>query len=65
MIKPNWLRFVITGAPGSGKGTIGAWMVRDFKLNHLVAGDLIRAQIRAQTRKWIDFVDFVASKSVI
>ncbi|KNC56412.1 adenylate kinase [Thecamonas trahens ATCC 50062] len=30
------------GAPGSGKGTIAEWLVRDFALGHLSTGDLIR-----------------------
>ena len=45
----RFLRFVVTGAPGSGKGTISAWMVRDFRLRHVAAGDLLRQQIKQQT----------------
>ena len=33
---------LIVGAPGSGKGTLSNWIVRDFKLNHVSSGDLLR-----------------------
>lgn len=37
------------GAPGSGKGTISEWIVRDFNLKHLAAGDLLRKNIKDKT----------------
>lgn len=37
------------GAPGSGKGTISEWIVRDFNLKHLAAGDLLRKNIKDNT----------------
>jgi nucleoside-triphosphate--adenylate kinase len=49
MMASKTFRFLISGAPGSGKGTISAWMVRDFPLKHLAAGDLLREQIRSDT----------------
>lgn len=42
-------RFIINGAPGSGKGTISAWVVRDFKVQYLAAGDLLRSNIARKT----------------
>lgn len=53
MAASRLVRLVICGAPGSGKGTIAAWMVRDFDLKSLAAGDLLRAQIAAQTGKQV------------
>jgi adenylate kinase family enzyme len=32
----------LVGAPGSGKGTISNWIVRDFQLAHVSSGDLLR-----------------------
>ncbi|XP_003748364.1 GTP:AMP phosphotransferase AK3, mitochondrial [Galendromus occidentalis] len=42
-------RALIMGAPGSGKGTISEWIVNDFNLKHLAAGDLLRKNIKDQT----------------
>merc|ERR1712241_310914 len=40
---------LIVGAPGSGKGTISNWIVRDFGLNHFSSGDLLRQNINEGT----------------
>jgi hypothetical protein len=40
---------LIIGAPGSGKGTISNWIVRDFKLQHVSSGDLLRSHIQKGT----------------
>lgn len=37
---------LIIGAPGSGKGTISNWIVRDFGLTHVSSGDLLRSHIQ-------------------
>lgn len=37
------------GAPGSGKGTISNWIVRDFGLKHVSSGDLLRQNINEGT----------------
>lgn len=43
------IRAIILGAPGSGKGTISARLVNDFRLKHLASGDILRNQIAAKT----------------
>ena len=48
----HWiLKFLcnIIGAPGSGKGTISNWIVRDFGLKHVSSGDLLRQNINEGT----------------
>jgi len=40
---------LIVGAPGSGKGTISNWIVRDFGLSHVSSGDLLRKHVREGT----------------
>merc|ERR1712038_2091776 len=40
---------LIVGAPGSGKGTISNWIVRDFKMQHVSSGDLLRAHMKDGT----------------
>ena len=42
-------RAVIMGAPGSGKGTVSARIVKGFGPKHLSSGDLLRANIEAKT----------------
>lgn len=37
------------GPPGSGKGTITEWIVRDFALKSLSCGDLMRQTVRERT----------------
>lgn len=37
------------GPPGSGKGTVSGRIVKRFGLSHLSSGDLLRANIKAQT----------------
>ena len=37
------------GAPGSGKGTISNWVVRDFALKHVSSGDLLRQHMNNGT----------------
>ena len=40
---------IMLGAPGSGKGTIGAEICNKFNLNHLATGDIFRDEIKNQT----------------
>jgi len=39
----------VLGGPGSGKGTQCAKLVEDFGFTHLSSGDLLRAEVKAQT----------------
>lgn len=39
-------RALITGAPGSGKGTISSRIVHDFGLFHLSSGDVLRLHVK-------------------
>lgn len=43
------LRLIILGAPGSGKGTISSRLVKEFRLNHLASGDLLRDHVAKKT----------------
>ncbi|XP_021478335.1 GTP:AMP phosphotransferase AK3, mitochondrial [Oncorhynchus mykiss] len=49
MVQQRILRAVIMGPPGSGKGTVSGRIVKRFGLSHLSSGDLLRANIKAQT----------------
>ncbi len=41
------MHVIILGAPGSGKGTQSAEIIRAFALKHLSTGDMLRAEIAA------------------
>ena len=43
------MRIVIMGAPGSGKGTQAALIVKELGLDHISTGDLLRAAVTAGT----------------
>jgi adenylate kinase len=44
------LNIVIFGAPGSGKGTQSAKLVEKYGLKHLSTGDILRSEIKADTK---------------
>ena len=55
----NKANTLIIGAPGSGKGTISNWIVRDFGLLHVSSGDLLRAQMRDGTELGLAAKSFI------
>ena len=62
---------VIYGPPGSGKGTQCEQLVRRFNFEHLSTGDLLRNEIRQQSRlgldaqKYIDRGDLVPDQVIM
>lgn len=43
------MHVIILGAPGSGKGTQSAEIIKHFALKHLSTGDMLRAEIAADS----------------
>ena len=43
------MNIVLFGPPGSGKGTQGSKLVKDFKLHKISTGDLLRSEIKNKT----------------
>lgn len=43
------MKLILLGAPGSGKGTQAALIVRDFGITHISTGDMFRQQIKQKT----------------
>jgi len=56
---------LIVGAPGSGKGTISNWIVRDFALKHVSSGDLLRAHINNGTALGLEAKQFIDKGALV
>lgn len=52
-------RAVILGAPGSGKGTISARIVRRFDMVHVSSGDLLRKSIAESSKMGLEAKKFI------
>ena len=61
----NKANTLIIGAPGSGKGTISNWIVRDFGLLHVSSGDMLRAQMRDGTELGLAAKSFIGIQILI
>ncbi|MCB9169841.1 MAG: adenylate kinase [Flavobacteriales bacterium] len=65
------LNIVLFGPPGAGKGTQSAFLIDRYGLMHLSTGDLLRAEIHAETdlgkaaRELMDAGELVADHIVI
>ncbi|MCA9542528.1 MAG: nucleoside monophosphate kinase, partial [Myxococcales bacterium] len=44
------LNLILFGPPGAGKGTQSAFLIERYDLVHLSTGDLLRAEIKAETQ---------------
>lgn len=47
----KFAKVLIMGPPGGGKGTISERIVKDFNLQHMSSGDLLRSNINRGTGK--------------
>ena len=45
------LNVVIFGAPGSGKGTQSELIIKEYGLDHISTGDVLRAEMKRLYRK--------------
>ena len=43
------MRFVIIGAPGSGKGTMAKMLAEHYNIPHISTGDLFRDNVKRKT----------------
>ncbi|MCT4673108.1 MAG: adenylate kinase [Prolixibacteraceae bacterium] len=65
------LNLVLFGPPGAGKGTQAEYLIKDFDLNHVSTGDLLRSEIAAETelglkaKAFMDNGDLVPDEVVI
>jgi len=56
---------LIVGAPGSGKGTISNWIVRDFGLKHVSSGDLLRQHMKNGTQLGKEAKNFIDKGALV
>jgi adenylate kinase len=59
-LQKEWFNLVLSGPPGSGKGTQGNMLGRKFNLYYISTGSLLRKEVKADTeigRKVKDFID--------
>ncbi len=53
------MNLILFGPPGAGKGTQAARLIDEYKLIHLSTGDLLRAEIKQQTKLGLEAQTFM------
>ena len=59
-LQKEWFNLVLSGPPGSGKGTQGNMLAKKFNLYYISTGSLLRKEVKAGTdigKKVKDFID--------
>jgi len=59
-LQKEWFNLVLSGPPGSGKGTQGNMLAKKFNLYYISTGSLLRKEVKADSeigRKVKDFID--------
>ncbi len=65
------MKIILLGPPGSGKGTVSDSLVKDYKLFHISAGELLREEVQKGTtigrdiKKFIEKGDLVPNQFVV
>ncbi len=62
---PNGFRCIILGAPGSGKGSLARYLAHSFSVPTISTGELIRAEIKADTPLGKSFASTVEQGGLI
>ena len=59
------MNIVIFGPPGAGKGTQSSYIVKKFKLHQLSTGELLRKEIRDQTKLGLEISSIIDSGNLV
>ncbi|CAH6722866.1 GTP:AMP phosphotransferase, mitochondrial [[Candida] jaroonii] len=59
------IRVLLLGAPGSGKGTQTSRLLKDFPINSLSSGDILRSQIKERTPVGITAQEYITNGSLV
>ncbi|MFP4472292.1 MAG: adenylate kinase [Candidatus Omnitrophota bacterium] len=59
------MRLVLLGPPGAGKGTLAALIKKEFGVNHLSTGDLLRAEMKNETPIGQEMKQYVESGELV
>jgi adenylate kinase len=59
------LNVIISGAPGSGKGTQSALIIETYKLKHFSTGDLLRGEIEAKTALGAEAATYISQGNLV
>jgi adenylate kinase len=59
------LNVIISGAPGSGKGTQSALIIETYKLKHFSTGDLLRSEIEAKTALGAEAATYISQGNLV
>jgi adenylate kinase len=59
------LNIVIFGPPGSGKGTQSEKIIRKYGLHHLSTGDMLRAEIAAESELGLEARNFTSKGELV
>lgn len=61
----GYLKIVLLGAPGAGKGTQAKLMCDHFNIPHISTGDIFRAQIKKETLLGIQAREYIQSGRLV
>lgn len=56
---------ILIGAPGSGKGTQSTHLVEKYGFRHTSAGDLLRAEVKAETKIGLEIKDLMNTGKLV
>jgi adenylate kinase len=59
------LNVIISGAPGSGKGTQSTLIIETYKLKHFSTGDLLRSEIEAKTALGAEAATYISQGNLV
>jgi len=59
------LNVALFGPPGAGKGTQSEYLIKEYKLFYISTGDILRKEIKAQTKLGMEAQSIIASGGLV